>query len=466
MIRKLKEELVNPEDLFKQRIDLAHQYQSDYNCFVTICDNYKFKGKKETLLTNIPYSLGDNYSTSGILTTASSNILKDYIPVYDATVYKKLKDSGATLVGKTTLDELGLGDTGTNSHTGLVKNPVTKERIVGGAASGSAVSVALGIVPFSIATDTNGSVRRPASYTGIVGFKPTYGRISRYGILPVASSLDHVGIFTTSVEDAAIVTDILKGPDKYDMTTLKDNNKNYFDIINNDIKGRKLCCIKEICNIDSYDNPNEELVSILKHFNEVKNKCEELGFEIEEVSLDKDLLEAIYPSYLTISCAEATSNNANLTGISFGNRKAGETAQDIMCLTRTEGFSELVKKRFILGSYVLQKDNQERLFLNAGRVRRIIVEKINDLFKTYDALLMPTIGIPPKINELKRNNTIIESQLIIANFGGYPSITIPAGLIDNMPVGINITGRILEDDVVLNIAYKIEQESRVGEINV
>lgn len=461
--KKLDSGEITSEELFKKSNSLAHKYQDDYNSFVTIIDKYKMKCRKNTLITGIPYALKDNISTSGILTTASSNILKDYVPVYDATVYKKLKSAGGVLVGKTVLDELAMGGTGTTGATGAVKNPWDKERLIGGSSAGSAACVSLGIVPFAIGSDTGDSIRKPASYGGVVGFKPTYGRISRYGLFAFASSLDHVGCFTTCVRDAAIVTDIIKGQDMLDMTSLKDDGKVYSELVDRDVSGKKLFYFKEACDLSYYDSNDEELVSTLKEFQKIVSKCREIGLEVEEVSFDKELLNAIYPAYMTISCAEATSNNANLTGIQFGPRGEGSTVEEIMFDARTKGFSELIKRRFILGSYILQKENQEKLYLNACRVRRLIVDKMTELFKKYDGLIMPASGgIAPKFGEksdqLSDRYLILENHLAIANFGGFPSITIPSGLVDGMPIGINITGRIMEDDLVLNIANKVEEK--------
>lgn len=455
--------VVTSEELFNESVDLANKFQADYNAFVTILSKYKMKKKKDTLITGIPYALKDNFSTSGILTTGSSNIMKDYVPVYDATSYKKLRDAGAVLVGKTVLDELAMGGTGTTGHTGVVKNPYDITRQIGGSSAGSAAAVSLGIVPFALGSDTGDSIRKPASFGGVVGFKPTYGRISRYGLFAFASSLDHVGTFTKTVEDAAILTDILKGSDYHDMTSLKDDGKSYLDSINNDISNRKLFYIKEICDRNLYkDVDDKELHEVLDKFYILLDKCREAGFTVEEVSIDKRLLEAIYPSYMTISCAEATSNNANLTGIQFGVRGEGNTPEEIMFDARTKGFSELIKRRFVLGSYILQKENQERLYLNACRVRRLIVEKINELFREYDGMILPASGgIAPKFDDssdkLSDRYLLLENHMAIANFGGFPSITIPFAKVSSMPVGVNITGRILEDDVVLNMANKIEE---------
>ncbi len=469
---------VTPEELFNSANRLAHYFQQDYNSFVTIIDKFKYKDRN-SLLNGIPYALKDNFSTSGILTTASSNILKDYIPVYDATVYKKLKKAGAVLVGKTVLDELAMGGTGTTGHTGIVRNPWNKDCMIGGSSAGSASSVALGIVPFSIGSDTGDSVRKPASHGGLVGFKPTYGRISRYGLFAFASSLDHVAMFSRNVRDAAIITDVLKGKDINDMVTLNDDKKTYADLIDNDIKGKKLFYIKEICGLDTYkDTSDETLTKTLESFHETLDKLRSQGFIIEEVSMDKKLLEAIYPTYMCISCAEATSNNSNLTGIQFGPRGEGQSVEEIMFDARTKGFSELIKRRFILGSYILQKENQEKLFLNAQRVRHMIVDKMNEFFKEYDGMIAPCSGGPAQSfdsssEQLSDRYLILENHLAIGNFGGFPSITLPYIMINDMPVGLNITGRVKEDDVVLNMANYVEKVtglkdiySKVGDIDV
>ena len=446
-------------ELFNNSRRLAMKLNEDYNNFVTILDKLEYNPNKNSLLNGIPYALKDNFSTKDILTTGSSNILKDYIPIYNSTVYQKLIDAGCVLVGKTTLDELAMGGTGTTCHTGVVRNIWDKKRMVGGSSAGSANAVASGIVPFAIGSDTGDSVRKPASYVGVVGFKPTYGRISRYGLFAFASSLDHVGIFARNVKDVAIVTDVLKGKDTNDMTSLEDDNIKYADNLDNEIKGRKLFYIKEVINVKTNNKETEE---IIKKFMDNIDKLRELGFVIEEVSIDKKLLEAVYPTYNIISCAEATSNNANLTGILYGPRSDKDNINDMIFDARTKGFSELIKRRFVIGSYVLQKENQDKLFLNACRVRRIIVDKINDLFKEYDGYILPTGGIAPLLEDasdkLTEEYLILENHLQIGNFGGFPSITIPCGYVNNMPISINLTGRAKEDSLVLNMAYHISNK--------
>lgn len=459
--KDLDDKKVTSEELFEKANSLAHKYQEEYNPFVTIIDEYKHE-ESNSVLDGIPYAIKDNFSTKGILSTASSNILKDYVPVYDATAYKKLKEAGCVLVGKTVLDELAMGGTGTTGHTGIVRNPWNKNHQIGGSSAGSAASVALGIVPFALGSDTGDSIRKPAAFGGVVGFKPTYGRISRYGLFAFASSLDHVGCFTRCVKDAAIVTDILKGEDERDMTSLPDDGLKYADMVDNDIKGKKLFYIKELTDLDLYKDAGEETLEILRKFKETIEKCKSIGFVVEEVSFDEKLLKAIYPAYMTISCAEATSNNSNLTGIPFGPRGEGDNINDIMFDARTKGFSELIKRRFILGSYILQRENQERLFKNAGRLRRIIVDKMNELYKKYDAMILPASGgIAPtfdsEIDRMSPRYLMLENHMAIGNFGGFPSITIPNGFVNNMPIGINITGRCFEDGLTLNIANKIEE---------
>ena len=448
---------VTSDKLFEEAVNKAYKYQDVYNSFVTIMDK-KDEVCSNSILSGIPYALKDNISTKGILTTASSNILKDYIPLYDATIYKKLKNSGAVLMGKTVLDELAMGGTGTTGHTGIVRNPWNKDRMIGGSSAGSAASVALGIVPFAIGSDTGDSIRKPAAYGGVVGYKPTYGRISRYGLFSFASSLDHVGVFARSVKDVSYVMDVVKGHDDKDMTSLPDEDVSYASELDNDVSGKKLFYIKEAIEID---NGNNELKEIISNFKSVLEKCKELGMIVEEVSFDKELLEAIYPVYNVISCAEATSNNSNLTGIPFGNRVDGKNVNDIMMNTRTNGFSELIKRKFFIDSYVLQKENQERLFLNACRVRRLIVNRMNELFEKYDGLIMPTSGnIAPLFDDasdkLSDEYLILGNHLVIGNFGGFPSISIPSGFVNDMPVSVNITGRAKEDSLVLNMANKVE----------
>ena len=479
MVEKTIEELlelinkneVSSKQLVEESLQKAHQFQDAYNSFVTICDeslNLVENEYSNTPFKGIPCAIKDNISTKGILTTASSNILKDYVPVFDATSVTKLKENGFINIGKTVLDELAMGGSGTTGHTGAVKNPWNTQHLIGGSSGGSAAAVASGIVPFALGSDTGDSIRKPASYGGIVGYKPTYGLVSRYGLFSFACSMDHVGCFTRSVKDAALVIDAIKGKDEKDMTSIDSSNMYLYESINGNVKGKKLFYFKEMMDKNTYkDNYDEELDAIFENYFKIIKYYENMGATVTPVSFDIKLLEAIFPTYFAISCAEATSNNSNLTGILFANRGEGDNIEEIMFDSRTKGFSEFIKRRFVFGSYILQKENQEKLFLNAQRVRRLIVDKLTQLFKEYDGLILPASGsLPAKFdtvnenvnNKLSTRYLVLENHMAIGNFGGFPSITIPCGMVNQMPIGLSITSGVKQDINCLNIAYALEEK--------
>jgi len=454
----LKNNETTVEELVNDSLKKAHELQEKCNAFVTIMDDTKVE-VNDNLLSGIPYGIKDNYSTKGILSTGSSNTLKDYVPFFDATAVANLKKNGAVGIAKTALDEFGMGGTGLTAHTGIIKNPWDTTRICGGSSAGSACSVAYGVYPYALGSDTGDSIRKPAGYCGIVGYKPTYGMISRFGLFPFASSLDTCGVLTRSVEDAAIVVDGMKGIDENDQTSWNSSNINLYNHLSKDVKGKKLFYIKEITDINNYPHASNELKVHLENYQKALEKLRNIGVTVEEVSIDKTLLSVIPGVYVCISCAEATSNMSNLTGISFGPRGNGENVMDMIKDYRTKGFSPLIKRRFVIGSYVLQK---ERYFLNACRVRRLIVDKFKSLFKEYDGFILPVgSGVAPLIEGLNEKVdddelAILENHLQIGNFGGFPSITIPNGFINGLPVGINITGNCYDDQTVLNLAYALE----------
>ena len=460
---KLINKEITSDKLVKETLEKSNKIQDELNPFVTICNETTGLEVNENPLSGIPYVAKDNLSTKDILSTGSSNTLKDYVPFFDATIIKRLKEKNSVLIGKSSMDELGLGATGTTCHTGTTLNPWDKTRITGGSSSGSACLVASGVVPYALGSDTGDSIRKPAAYCGIVGYKPTYGAISRFGLFPFASSLDHVGVLTRTVKDAAIVVDNVLGIDENDMTSIE-LESNLESSLNNNIKGKKLFYIKNVLDVNNYKNPTNDLKEIIDKFNETIKLAENLGATVEGIEFDENILKALFPIYQCISCAEATSNDSNLTGIIFGPRGEGDNFIDMIKDHRTKGFCSLIKRRFVIGSYVLQKENQEKYFLNAKRVRRLVVEKFTELFDKYDALIIPASGtIAPKIED--SNNLIkevdpmmevIENYMCIGNFGGFPSITIPNGFVNNMPIGINLTGAIKDDANVLNIAYTLE----------
>ena len=457
----LKSGKVTSDDLVKESLEISHEIQEKCNAFVTILDDAEGVEVTDHLLSGIPYGVKDNYSTKGILSTGSSNTLKDYVPFFNATAIENLNKVGAVKVNKTAMDEFGMGGTGTTGHTGIQLNPWDLSRICAGSSSGSAAAVAAGVYPYALGSDTGDSIRKPAGYCGIVGYKPTYGMISRYGLFPFASSLDHCGALARSVRDVAIVVDNMKGIDARDMTSWDSSNIHLLEACTGDVKGKKVCYVKELCDVENYPNADQELIDHLENFKKTLEIVKGLGIEVDEVSVDRKLLNAIFSVYRVIHSAEATSNMSNLTGIIFGPRGEGDNYIDMIKDHRTKGFSPLIKRRFIIGSYVLQKENQDRYFKNAQRARRMIVDTWKELYKTYDAVLCP-VGIGPakKLDELDKeldiNTLTLDEQLQVANFGGFPSITIPNGFVSELPVGINITGNCYDDENVINIAYALE----------
>lgn len=432
------------------------------NCFEYICEKEAIEFAKtlgepeeDNLLWGIPYLLKDNFSTKDIPTTASSNILKNYVPVFDATVVTKLKAKKAILIGKTTLDELAMGGTGTSGHLGITYNPydVKKERLCGGSSCGSAAGVSSCITPFSIGSDTGDSVRKPASFNGLVGIKPTWGRISRYGLFSFANSLDHVAYFTRSVEDSAIILNALAGRDDRDMTSSFEKVENYVDFL--PTKGSKIAVIKEII-----DSVHDEFY--VKKFYEFIDNLKVQGYVVDVVSMDEKLLRAVLPVYFVISCAEAGSNNANLDGIKFGVRKDGNSYDEIMKNSRSEGFGELIKRRFILGSFALFAENKDDLFFRAQKARRLIVDAYNKILSEYDAVLAPAApSIAPKFTDssekLSSNYLIADNHLAIQNFAGLPSLTLPLCFENGMPIGINLTTKIFEERKIFSICRDFEE---------
>lgn len=457
----LKNKEVTVQELIKESLKKSHEVEEKYNAFVTILDDAKETEVTDHLLSGIPYGIKDNYSTKGILSTGSSNTLKDYVPFFTATAISNLEKEGAIAINKTAMDEFGMGGTGTTCHTGVVKNPWDQTRMCAGSSAGSACAVVAGVYPFATGSDTGDSIRKPAAYCGVVGYKPTYGMISRYGLFPFASSLDHCGVLSRNVMDAAIVVDAMKGIDKNDMTSWDSKDIHLKESLTGDVKGKKLCYIKEICDIENYPNASEELKNHIENFYQKLEHIKKLGIEVEEVSVDKTLLNAVASTYVVISCAEATSNMSNLTGIIFGPRGEGKNYIEMMKDYRTKGFSPLIKRRFVIGSYVLQAQNKDRYFHNAQRVRRLLVDEWKELFKKYDGVILPVGSGPAKhldgsLDMLNENTSVLEEHLQIGNFGGFPSITIPDGFVNGLPVGLNITGNCYDDANVLNIAYAIE----------
>ena len=404
------------------------------------------------ILNGIIYSLKDNITTSNILTTGGSLFLKNYIPTHDSTVYNLLKNTGANLLTKDNMDEFGLGGTGTFSAFGQLTNPIDKERIVGGSSSGSSVMVKKDLVSFSIGTDTGDSIRKPASFLGIVGFKPSYGMISRYGVYPYAPSMDHVGIIAKYITDIAIVFSTLNKFDKKDLTSIQMNKEYDFNNLKPD-KSKKIAIIKQ--SLD-YMLDNEKKIFIDYLF-QLKND----GFSITEVDFNQTLIEAIDPIYKIISYSEANSCYSNLTGVTFGDDNNDyKNWKDLIVKNRTEKLGDQLKRRFVIGSYSIIGENFEKIYVKSKKIRTLIIDEINKILDQFDAYIIPGASrIAPLLSDFKNNisdSNFGDDLLQIANFAGLPSITIPAIEYLNNPLGINITSKNFNDETLLNIALAIE----------
>ena len=457
----LKNKKIDIHEYYEELMKEAEVQQERLNAFVTITKDEAMKNLDEfdenDLLSGIPYVLKDNYNTKGIKTTASSRMLEDYVPVYNAFAVDQLSKHGVHLVGKASMDELAMGGTNKSALTGPVYNPWDVLRIAGGSSGGSAALVASGLVPFATGSDTGDSIRKPAGYCGIVGFKPSWGRISRYGVIPYASSLDHMGMFTRNVRDAAIVLEAMAGRDDRDMTSSFKEVPHYIEHLTSDIKNVKIGVLRSV----SDEIRNEE---IKENFEMVVNTFKKLGATVEDVTMDKTLLRTILPSYTIIANSEATSNHSCLDGIRYGNRQEGETPDDVMINSRTNGFGAHIKRRFILGNLALATENQEKMFRKAQKVRRIIVEELNKIYDDYDIILTPNCGsIAPLVDEanddrLSDEYLILENHLALGNFAGTPSLSLPSGFVDGMPIAVNVMGRLFEEQTVLNTAYALEEE--------
>ncbi len=456
----------NPTQAVNQAVEAAKKANAKLNAVVTLVDPgeqlsqlEKYAGGK---MFGIPIVLKDNVNTRGILTTAGSRILGNYVPQYDATIAEKLREAGAVVIAKSSLDEFGMGGSNLSAATGPVYNPYDLTRMSGGSSGGSAVLVASGVVPFAIGSDTGDSVRKPASYNGIVGYKPTYGRISRYGIIPYASSLDHVAFFTRNVTDAAIALEVLSGRDDRDMTSLQLPVEDYASALNPSLKGKRIGILTNV--LKAITNPD-----IQAHFATLVANLKEQGATIVDIEMNQDLLSAILPTYYIIANAEATANHSNLDGLRFGVQKEGKEVDEVMSASRTAGFGKQIRKRFVIGSYALFVENQDKLFRKAQKVRRLIVEDLKNALSGIDGLIAPaSAGVAPKLtdtsmDQLSSTYLIAENYMVMGNFSGYPSVTLPLGYCDGLPVGVNLTCKLYDEQTTLNLALAIEQATGLAD---
>ncbi|AEX85672.1 glutamyl-tRNA(Gln) and/or aspartyl-tRNA(Asn) amidotransferase, A subunit [Marinitoga piezophila KA3] len=433
---------------FKYDAEKAKKINEKINAVLEFTE---IEGNKEGKYHNTPFMVKDNIQVLETKMTSASKILENYNSTYTATAIQKLLNEGFKIVGKTNLDEFAMGGSNENSAFGPVKNPWDLERIPGGSSGGSAAVVAAGIVPFAIGSDTGGSVRQPASFCGIVGYKPTYGAISRYGLSAFASSLDQIGVLATNVKDAATVVEVMSGKDEKDSTTL-DINWDLTSEIEKEPEKIKIAIPKEVFEVEGIDP------KVLEKFKENIERLKENGIEIEEVEIPH--LKYTVSIYYIIAPSEASSNLSRYDGMRFALREEKESLKDTYMETRDKGFGIEVKRRIFMGAFTLSSAYYDAYFSKAAKIRKLLNDDFEKVFEKYDAVLTPTTTmLPPKIGELKSplEYYLMDLFTISANMIGAPAISIPSGLIDNLPFGIHLISKPLEDAKMLRIANKFEK---------
>lgn len=409
-------------------------------------------GEEIGLLEGVPMTLKDNISTKGIETTCCSKILTGYKPIYNASVWDKLEKEGAVLLGKTNMDEFAMGSSSETSYFGGAANPFNTNHCAGGSSGGVASAVGANIAPYGLGSDTGGSIRQPASFCGIVGLKPTYGAVSRYGLIAYASSLDQIGPITKTVEDAAIVFDAISDYDPKDSTSQGSKTKTY-DTINNDIKGMKVGIAREY--LEGIREDVKEAVQ-----NAVK-VYESLGAEV--VYFDMPAIKYALPVYYIIACAEASSNLGRYDGIRYGFKAEHYNGtHDMMCRTRSEGFGDEVKRRILLGTYVLSAGYYDAYYKKAQNLRGTIVKAFNEAFEQCDFILAPTV--PMTAFEMGRavSDPVETYQTDICtvpvNIAGLPAVSVPCGFDSaGLPIGMQLIGNKFEEAKILNAANAYEK---------
>ena len=460
--RGLKNEDFSSSDLTRACFEAISEKDDKLNAFITISEEQAYEqaekvdkkiknGETINVLEGIPFAVKDNILVEGIKATAGSKILSNYIATYDATVVEKLKSAGAVILGKTNLDEFAMGGSGESSYFGPTRNPHDLERVPGGSSSGSTVAVASNESFFALGSDTGGSVRQPAGFCGIVGFKPTYGRFSRHGLMAMSSSFDQVGLLTKNVKDTAILYETLAGQDKFDSTTV-DLPAKAVAALDQNIKGMKIGIPSEFF-VKGMDPQVETLIK-----NSIK-KLEDLGAKIVEVSLPK--LPYSLATYYVLMPAEVSSNLARYDGVRYGHRAEAGNLLETYLKSRTEGFGDEARRRIMLGTYVLSSGYFDAYYRRGQQVRRLIKEDFDRVFKEVDCLATPTSPTTAfKLGE-KFNDplTMYLSDVftVSANVAGLPAISIPAGKVKKLPVGLQFIGAHFAEEKLLNLAHQAEQ---------
>lgn len=419
-------------------------------------------GEDIGILGGVPIAVKDNICTNGINTTCASKMLENFVPFYDATVTKKIEDEGAIIIGKTNMDEFAMGSSTENSYFKNTKNPWDLERVPGGSSGGSAAAVSADMGYAALGTDTGGSIRQPASFCGVVGLKPTYGLVSRYGVVAYASSLDQVGPITKNVEDAAIMLNVLSGHDKMDTTSANIEKKDYTKSLINDIKGMKIAVPTAYIN----EGVNEQ---VKKVYNKGIETLKNLGAKIIEINFE--YIKYSLATYYIIATAEASSNLGRYDGIRYGYRaKDFENLDDLYKKSRTEGFGDEVKRRIMLGTYVLSSGYYDAYYKRAQCVRTLIINEFNKIFESCDVIAIPTApNTSFKFGEKTENPVemyLEDIYTVPVNVAGLPGISVPAGFNEenNMPVGIQFISKAFNEETLFKVAYTFEKNTDLGDM--
>ena len=457
----LKNKTIKPIDLVEEAFQNIENNR-ELNAYITLNKEEAIKKAKEledkevdNLLFGLPIAVKDNIITKGLRTTCASHILDNFIPIYDATVVEKINEKNMIIIGKTNMDEFAMGSSSRTSYFGAPKNPWNKEKISGGSSGGSATTIASRDLPFALGSDTGGSIRQPASYTGIVGMKPTYGRISRFGLVAFASSLDQIGPMTTNVYNNALLLNALVGKDEKDLTSVRREDEDFTRLIGEDIKGMKIA-------VPNYFMSDIVSKSITSKVKEVIELLKSKGATVDYI--DVDYLENAVTLYQIIAMGEASSNLARFDGIRYGfSYENPENIEDVYLKTRAEGFGEEVKRRIMVGSYLLSGENAKVYYNKALSIRDDMRKALKKVFDSYDLIIGPTTtttayDLTDPMDDPSKS--FMDDVLVIpVNMAGLPGLNLPIGFDDNkMPIGMQIIGNSFEEAKIYKLASYLEKE--------
>jgi len=440
---------ITAKDIFNELLKHIEQRNADINAYISVIENFEQKGN---ILNGLPIAIKDNIMLKGTKTTCASKMLSNFESIYDATVVEKLKQAGANFIGKTNMDEFAMGSSCETSFFGPVNNPWDKTRVSGGSSGGSAAAVASGLAIAALGSDTGGSIRQPASFCGVVGLKPTYGRVSRFGLVAFASSLDQIGPIARDVKDASLLLNIIAGFDPKDSTSVNVEVPNYLEALSEDLKGVKIGVYESVL-----QSAPDYIVRSVENAIDTYKK---LGAIVQKIDLPH--IKYSISDYYILACAEASSNLARFDGVKYGFRAKGESLEEMYVNTRSEGFGAEVKRRIMLGTYVLSSGYYDAYYVRALRLRNLIKKDFDNAFKQVDAIILPTTPSDAfKIGEVTKplDMYLSDTFTIPANLAGIPAISLPCGFSkNNLPLGLQILSNAFREDILLKIAYAFEQQ--------